>query len=159
MAFCSVSSLTVTDFDVDCKKESQRCKRCWSRRYGRAPARRSPVGSGPHQPPCILEYSLSEAGSGRALELVQRTTHGGYTGASADNLMAVTYSGYIQRILIFAFIYLSHQWDAVLPIREEKINAPSGVTAGSRQYCRRRPLGGPRLSPGANQPLHVTVKM
>ena len=48
----------------------------------------------------------------RALELVQRTTHGGYTGASADNLMAVTFSGY----MIFAFIYLSQQWDTVLPM-------------------------------------------
>ena len=84
----------------------------------------------------------------RALELVQRTTHGGYTGASADNLMAVTYSGYIQRILIFAFIYLSHQWDTVLPIREEKINAPSGVTAGSCSTAGVDPWVGRGCPPG-----------
>ena len=41
-----------------------------------------------------MDQARGGAARGRALELAQRTTHGGYTGALADNMMAVTCSGY-----------------------------------------------------------------
>ena len=83
---------------------------------------------------------------------------------SADNLMAVTYSDNFQRLLIFAFIYLSHQWDTVLPMTHVlllrvlgSVYQRNGYSCSSRQYCRRRALGGPRLSP-RGQPVVTLIQ-
>ena len=80
-----------------------------------------------------------------SIELVLGTTHGGYTGASADNVMAVTYSGYMifPKYKPFSALHLREQREP-----EEKMRL-LGRHGRLLQYCRiRKPLGGPRLSPG-----------